>query len=179
MAYRRLPGQGASRGTLGLILAVLCGILMGFFYRFVAAAMSPEFMEMEPEKLSPYTAMVFFALGIVASNFIFNTAIMLRPFKGEPISPSEYFRGTAQDHLWGVVGGMIWALGMMFSIIAFGVAGPPISSGLGQGATMVAAFWGVFIWKEFRGAPVGTGKLLAIMFVSYLAGLGLIIAASY
>jgi glucose uptake protein len=177
MAYRRLPGQGASRGALGLILAVLCGILMGFFYRFVAAAMSPEFIEMEPEKLSPYTAMVLFALGIFVSNFVFNTAIMLKPFKGEPIAPAEYFRGTRQDHLWGAVGGMIWAVGMMFSIIAFGVAGPAISYGLGQGATMVAALWGVFVWKEFKDAPKGTDRLIALMFVGYFLGLALIIAA--
>lgn len=177
LAYRRLPGQGSSRGALGLILAVLCGILMGFFYRFVAAAMSPEFIEMEPGKLSPYTAMVLFALGIFLSNFVINTAIMLKPFKGDPISPSEYFKGTGRDHLWGIVGGIIWAIGMMFSIIAFGVAGPAISYGLGQGATMVAAFWGVFIWKEFKDAPRGTDRLLAMMFAGYLLGLVLIIAA--
>ncbi|MCC6352922.1 MAG: multidrug DMT transporter permease [Verrucomicrobiae bacterium] len=179
MAYRRLPGQGTSRGTLGLVLAILCGILMGFFYRFVAAAMSPEFVEMEPEKLSPYTAMVLFSLGIFASNFVFNTAIMRRPFKGEPVAPAAYLRGTGRDHLWGIVGGMIWAVGMMFSIIAFGVAGPAISYGLGQGATMVAALWGVFVWREFKDAPRGTDRLIALMFAGYIIGLALIIAAGW
>lgn len=177
MAYRRLPGQGASRGTLGLVLAILCGILMGFFYRFVAAAMSPEFVEMEPQKLSPYTAMVLFSIGIFVSNFVFNTAVMLKPFKGEPVAPTEYLRGTGKDHLWGIVGGMIWAVGMMFSIIAFGVAGPAISYGLGQGATLVAALWGVFVWKEFKDAPKGTDKLIGLMFAGYILGLLLIIAA--
>jgi hypothetical protein len=66
----------------------------------------------------------------------------------------------------------------MFCIIAAGPAGFAISYGLGQGATMVAAFWGVFIWREFREAPQGTNKLLAIMFVGYIVGLGLIIAAN-
>ena len=42
---------------------------------------------------------------------------------------------------------------------------------------MVAALWGVFIWKEFRDAPAGTSKLLAAMFVCFLAGLSLIIFA--
>lgn len=179
MAYRRLSGQGTSRGALGLILAILCGILMGFFYRFVADAMSPEFVEMEPEKLSPYTAMVLFSAGIFLSNFLFNTAIMLKPFKGAPVAPTSYFRGTGRDHLWGVVGGMIWAVGMMFSIIAFGVAGPAISYGLGQGATMVAALWGVFIWKEFKDAPRGTNRLINLMFAGYVLGLALIIAAGW
>ncbi len=78
----------------------------------------------------------------------------------DPPPPVEYFGGSFQDHFWGIVGGMIWAVGMTFSIIAMGVAGPAISYGLGQGATMVAAAWGVFVWREFREARPGTGYLL-------------------
>jgi glucose uptake protein len=42
---------------------------------------------------------------------------------------------------------------------------------------MVGALWGVFIWKEFRGAPKGTNVLLAAMFSFYLLGLGILIAS--
>lgn len=177
VAYRRLPGRTAKNTTLGLALSIVCGVMMGFFYRFVASAMAPDFTAMEAGKVSPYTAMVLFSLGIVASNFVFNTVLMRKPVSGEPICPSAYFGGTGRDHLWGVVGGMIWAVGMTLSIIAFGVAGPAIAYGLGQGATMVAALWGVFIWKEFAAAPAGTSKLIALMFVCFVAGLGLIIAS--
>jgi len=179
LAYRRLPGQSQGGGAKGLILAVACGVLMGYFYRFVAAAMPKpeEFAAMPAGKLSPYTAMVAFSLGIVLSNFLFNTAIMYRPFAGEPVPVSEYFKGTARDHLWGIIGGMIWSVGMMFSIIAAGQASFAISYGLGQGATMVAAFWGVFIWREFQQAPPGTNRLLALMFAGYLVGLALVIVA--
>ena len=175
LAYRQLPDQAAGGGTLGLVLAVICGILMGYFYRFVASSMSANFVEMEAGKLSPYTAMVFFALGILVSNFVFNTAIMLKPFAGEPVALTAYFEGTFQDHLWGVLGGMIWAVGMTFSIIAFGVAGPAISYGLGQGATLVAALWGVFVWQEFAAAPPSALPLIVLMFLGYLVGLGLVI----
>jgi glucose uptake protein len=180
MAYRRLPGSEKGGGMKGLVLSVLCGILMGTFYRFVAAAMpaAKEFLVMPAGKLSPYTAMVFFSLGILLSNFVINSAIMVKPFTGTPVAFSAYFRGTLRDHLWGVVGGMIWSVGMMFSIIAAGKASFAISYGLGQGATMIAAFWGVFIWREFREAPKSTNKLLAVMFVGYVVGLGLLIAAN-
>jgi glucose uptake protein len=190
MAYRKLPGQAQSSkdaketsrpggGVKGLVLAVLCGVLMANFYRFVAVAM-PEpkvenFVNMPAGQLSPYTAMVFFAMGVLLSNLILNTVIMLKPFTGTPVPLGDYFKGTAQDHLWGVVGGCIWAVGMTFSMIAFGVAGPAISYGLGQGATMVAALWGVFIWKEFRDAPAGTQPLIWLMFAGYVLGLALII----
>jgi len=38
---------------------------------------------------------------------------------------------------------------MVFSVIAGEKTGFAISYGLGQGAPMVAAAWGVFVWKEF------------------------------
>ena len=72
---------------------------------------------------------------------------------------------------------MIWNVGMAFSIIASTKAGAALSYGLGQGATMIGAFWGVFIWKEFKGAPKGTSDLLAAMFLLYLLGLAILIAS--
>jgi glucose uptake protein len=77
----------------------------------------------------------------------------------------------------GVLGGLIWGAGMSLNLIASGRAGFAISYGLGQGATMIAAIWGVFIWKEFRTAPAGTSTLLAAMFASFLTGLALIVLA--
>jgi glucose uptake protein len=66
---------------------------------------------------------------------------------------------------------------MAFSILASGEAGPAISYGLGQGATVIAALWGIFIWKEFRDAPKGTNVILNIMLVCFAIGLALIILA--
>jgi len=180
-AYGTLPGQDQGGGIVGLGLALSCGVLMGFFYRFVASAMpepKPEnFIHMPAGKLSPYTAMVLFSLGILASQALFNFANIVNTLTTVPLPTPEYCRGDALVHLWGVLGGMIWAVGMTFSIIAFGRAGPAISYGLGQGATMVAAFWGVFIWREFREATSSATTLLALMFAGYVLGLALIILA--
>ena len=179
VAYRTCPGQKKAGGVKGLVLSVLCGVLMGFFYGFVASAMTNDAAYAEPGKLSPYTAMVFFALGVLGSNFLVNTAVMIKPFRGEPVPISDYFQGTARDHLWGVVGGIIWSIGMTLSIVAAGKASPAISYGLGQGATLVAALWGVFVWKEFREAPSSTNRLIGLMFAGYVAGLALIIVARF
>jgi len=177
VAYRKLSGGAASLSTKGLVLSVACGILMGFFYRFVAASMYPDFAQPEPGKMGPYAAVFVFAVGIFLSNFILNTFIMMKPFVGTPVSFGDYFKGGFATHITGVLGGLIWGVGMSFSIIASGRAGFAISYGLGQGATMVAAFWGVFIWKEFRTAPAGTTKFITAMFACFLVGLALIIVA--
>ncbi len=107
-------------------------------------------------KMTPYTAFVVFATGIFASNLLFNAILMRRPLEGAPISFSTYFRGTPKVHLIGVLGGCIWGLGNLFNLIASGKAGPAISYGLGQGATLVAALWGVLVWKEFKGATLAS-----------------------
>ncbi len=177
LAYRRLSA-GQKTTSKGILISITAGVLMGFFYRFVVAAMSADFIRLEPGKLSPYTAVVIFSAGLLISNFLWNSLVMIKPFAGEPVPFGDYFsKGDIKLHLIGVLGGIIWNLGMSFSIIASGAAGPAISYGLGQGATMVAAFWGVFIWKEFQNAPVGTNKLLALMFASYAIGLALLIGA--
>ncbi len=128
-------------------------------------------------KMTPYTAVFIFSVGIFLSNFIFNTILIKKPFDGEPTSYAAYFKGGFSTHLTGILGGLIWGLGNSFNLIAAGKAGPAISYGLGQGATLIAALWGVFIWKEFKGSPKGTNSLLTAMFVFFILGIGLLIYA--
>lgn len=179
LAYRKIPAIGQKTPAKGFILSVLSGITMGFFYRFVAASMSNDFANLEAGKLSPYSAVVFFSVGLILSNFIFNRILMAKPFVGEPIAFYDYFRkGTPKLHLIGILGGLIWGMGMVLSILSAGPAGYAISYGLGaQGGTMVAALWGVFVWKEFKHAPKGVNSWLAIMFLFYILGLVFVIAA--
>ncbi|NRB50550.1 MAG: multidrug DMT transporter permease [Saprospiraceae bacterium] len=176
-AYRKMSSSTGNVSTKGLVLSVVAGCLMGLFYKYVANAMFPDFSQPIDGKLSPYTAVFLFSLGILISNFVFNTALMYKPFTGTPVSYGDYFKGNMKTHLTGVLGGIIWCVGMSFSIIASDKAGPAISYGLGQGATIVAALWGIYIWKEFKDAPAGVPRLLNIMLLCYVVGLGLIIAA--
>ncbi|HEV2355766.1 MAG TPA: multidrug DMT transporter permease [Puia sp.] len=176
-AYGRMQSAGSRRSGNGLLLAVAAGVLMGFFYKYVAASMFSNFNVPEPGKRSPYTAVVVFSAGIFLSNLIFNSFLMRRPFAGEPVTYTAYFKGGPRNHITGILGGSIWCLGMSLSIIASGQAGPAISYGLGQGATIVAALWGIFIWKEFKEAPAGTQRVLNLMLLFYLLGLGLLVYA--
>jgi glucose uptake protein len=177
VAYRKHSGGGASGTTKGIVISILGGILMGFFYRFVAASMATDFSVPEAGKLTPYTASVLFAAGLLLSNFIWNSFFMYRPVSGEKATYTDYVKkGTVRLHLIGILGGAIWSLGMTFSIIAAEQAGYAISYGLGQGATLIAALWGVFIWKEF-GRAEGFRGILTAMFLFFLVGLGMIIAS--
>ena len=169
-AIQKVPGKG-------IILSVAGGLFMSLFYFFVARSIAESFRAPEPGMLTPYAAVFVFTLGLLASNFLFNTFIMKKPIEGEPVSFDAYFRGSFREHITGILGGIIWCVGMSFSIIAADMAGYAISYGLGQGATLVAAMWGVFIWKEFRNAPEGTNRLIAGMFILFITGLSLIVYA--
>ncbi len=178
LAYKKASSSDKKVSSKGIIVSVLGGILMAFFYRFIAASMDLDnFMAPAAGKMTPYTAVFIFSLGILLSNFVFNTILMKRPISGEPISYKTYFKGGFSIHLVGILGGLIWGVGNSLNLIAAGRAGAAISYGLGQGATLIAALWGVFIWKEFKDAPKGTRGMLAMMFILFLAGLLLIIYA--
>ena len=151
---------------------------MGLFYYLVQRGIAEDFIKPEAGMMGPYAAVFIFSIGVFLSSFIWNTIVMAKPFVGEPVPFGDYFKkGNPKLHLIGIIGGVIWGVGMSVNNMASDTAGPAISYGLGQGATMVAALWGVFIWKEFKAAPAGTNKLLTLMFALFLIGLGLIIAA--
>lgn len=177
VAYRR-KSHGISISAKGLWLSVIAGVLMGFFFRFVAASVATDFANPQAGLMTPYSAVFVFSIGIFLSNFLWNTFFMYKPLKGGKVTYGEYFsKGSPRLHLIGILGGVIWCTGMAFSMIASEQAGFAISYGLGQGATMIAAAWGVFIWKEFAHAPKGTNKLIYAMFACFILGLALIIMA--
>jgi len=178
-AYKSLAAATKSVSTKGLKLSVISGLMMATFYQFVARSMSENFEALEPGKLGPYAAVFIFTLGIFFSNFVFNTILMKKPIQGARVTFQDYLNGSMKSHLMGILGGIIWNIGMTFSIIASGQAGFAISYGLGQGATMVAALWGVYVWKEFKDAPQGTSKLIMAMFVCYFFGLVAIVLSRF
>lgn len=177
-AAKMEKGDSSKSNRKGILFAVFAGILMAFFYRFVAAAMDlNNFESPSTGMMTPYSAFFVFSIGIFISNFIFNTLIMKKPFDGAPVSFKQYFNGNFKTHMVGVLGGVIWGLGTSLSYIAAGKAGAAISYALGQGAPMIAALWGVFIWKEFKGASKQVNALITFMFILFVIGLSFIVVA--
>jgi glucose uptake protein len=176
VAHKRLPSSGVRNPLRGVVYSAIAGALMGFFYPQLMRSISPNFnaAPILPGMLTPYVALVFFGAGVLASNFVWNT-IFMRTGK---LTYGDYFRGSARLHAIGMLGGAIWMLALSFNVLASSVAGPAVSYALGQGATLVAAIWGLFIWREFRGAPAGTNKYLGLMLAGYTIGLILIGAAT-
>jgi glucose uptake protein len=178
VAYKKALVGTKKLSTKGILISIAAGVIMAFFYRFVAASIDLEnFASPAAGKLTPYTAVFIFALGVFISTFIFNTIAMKHPVEGQSISISGYFKGKSFTHLVGILGGVIWCVGQSFSMIASEKAGAAISYGLGQGATLVSALWGILIWKEFKGAPKASNQLNIGMFILFMIGLAFLIYA--
>jgi glucose uptake protein len=179
------PSPAPSRGkknaerktaTKGLIVSLVSGILMGSFYPLVQMGVGGG-----PDNagLGPYAVAFWFAIGVFVSTFIFNLYFLNLPVEGEPISMSFYLRGTARQHVLGIVGGLIWCTGAIANFVAASTpkqvqVGPAISYAIGQGATMISALWGLLVWKEFAGANSRVKTMLAIMLLLFVAGLALV-----
>lgn len=165
VAYRKVSTD-LKVSTKGIILSLLVGF-GGLFYPLLTKATVGE------NHLVPYTVAFVFALGVVLFTIPLNYAFMSRPIVGSPITMGDYFQGTRSVHLWGILGGVIWGIGTVCNLVASHakMVGPATSYAIGQGATMVSAIWGVFVWKEFRGAGPKVKRLLALMFFFFLLGL--------
>ncbi len=174
LAYRRREKTSKSGGTKGIPISIACGILMGSFYPLVTRATK------EPDGLGPYGVGFIFAIGAVLCAIPLNYFFMRKPLTGTPpVSWAGFFQAKPSWHFWGIVGGMIWCTGTIFNFVASHaqIVGPAISYAIGQGATMVSAIWGVFIWREFANAPASARRLIPWMFVFFLLGLGAIAIA--
>jgi len=174
LASNMQTGSARLRSLRGLFFAILSGCIMGFFYPRLAASMAPG-TESVLGLLTPYAAAAVFTAGFLISNVIINSLLIW--VRGE--SYARFFSGDFRIHLAGVAGGGIWMLALIANLVAASVAGPAVSYALGQGATLVAAIWGVVFWKEFSGSAPKVYITLGLMFLSYTCGLVLIGAAAF
>ncbi len=172
-AYRQRDSKGKAKAatTRGIVLSLVAGLLMGTFYPLVAAALRGA-RGVAP--VGPYAVSVLFAFGVLLSTIPANLLLMAKPLDGKPpVKLSGYWRAPSRWHIAGLLGGAIWCLGAVANFVASGahLVGPAVSYSIGQGATMVSACWGIFVWKEFAGAPPAANRLLLYMFIFFALGL--------
>ena len=170
-AYGALARGGAGVSRKSIVVCIVSGLLMGSFAPFVTRALTAG------RPLGPYSIAVCFTLGALASCFVVNVYLMRRPLVGEPVDFSGFTAARPADHLLGIVGGFVWGTGTVFNFVAASFVGVAISYAIGQAAPMVAALWGVAVWREFSGAPPRAWMYIGLMFACYIAALAVLASA--
>jgi glucose uptake protein len=174
IAYRLREREHAAMSKRGVVISLISGLLMGSFYPFVSRSMSGA------DAPGPYAVSFYFAVGVALCAIPVNYLLMRKPLDAQsPVSISGYSAAPARWHLWGIIGGAIWCTGAVLNFVASRahIVGPAVSYSIGQGATMISACWGVFIWREFSAAPKQAKTYLVWMFVLFLLGLTLVALA--
>ncbi|MGA2559240.1 MAG: GRP family sugar transporter [Terracidiphilus sp.] len=168
IAYRLREASRPTMSRRGIVVSLIAGVLMGCFYPFVSKSMTGDGAP------GPYAAVLFFVLGVALCSLPVNYLLMRKPLDGrEPAAMSGYWHAPAGWHFWGIVGGAIWCTGALANFVASQahIVGPAVSYSIGQGATMISAGWGVFVWREFTQAPAKSKTYLTWMFIFFLCGL--------
>jgi len=160
-AYGNLASGGREVSKKGIVISIIAGVLMGLWAPFVTRAMTAG------HTLGPYSIAVFLTLGALLSCLIWNVYFMRKPLVGAPVNFADFFRGPPSGHALGLLGGACWGVGMVFNLVAANFTGVAIAYAIGQSSPMVAALWGVFVWKEFAGASAKAKGFLFLMFVFY------------
>jgi glucose uptake protein len=174
IAYRLREATRASLSTRGVVISLISGVLMGSFFPLVSKAMSGV------HGPGPYATCFFFAMGVAICAVPVNLLLMRQPLDGkEPVAMKEFWSARTGWHMAGLLGGGIWCTGAVLNFVASRaqVVGPAVSYSIGQGATMVSACWGVFVWREFACAPAKAKTYLGWMFVLFVCGLALVALA--
>jgi glucose uptake protein len=176
LAYSSMSRAGRQVSRKGIVVNVISGLLMGAFAPFITKALNAGITT--GHALTPYGATVFFAIGALACCFVVNIYLMRRPLIGKPVNFSGFWSARASDHALGFVGGVVWGLGTSFNFIAASFVGMAISYAIGQCSPMIAALWGVFVFKEFEGSGKRARGFVALMFAFYVAAI-VVIAKAY
>ncbi len=177
MAYRSREKNAPAATMRGIVLSLVAGLLMGSFYPLVARAMAGVPGHHGP---GPYAIAGLFAMGVLLSTVPANFLLMLKPLDGKPrVDGAAYWTAPIGWHFAGLFGGSIWCLGAVANFLGSGAhkVGPAVSYSIGQGATMISACWGIFVWNEFAGAGSSARRYLFLMFLFFLLGLSAIALA--
>lgn len=178
ISYRKLAKEKQKKSLKGILLSIAAGLVIASYYGIMVRSLDNQMVHGGAGSLTPYTAIFFLAIGVVISTIPLNALFMRYPVQGEPVHIREYFKErNLRTHFAGILGGIIWTIGIVASFMTLGVASPAISYALGNAAPVVASIWGIFIWKEFKGASKSVNRILVLMFVAYLIGLVFIVMA--
>jgi len=177
--HEALARAGQARSTRrpspakGIVLAVFAGLLIGAF---------PPLLERGRQGdlgLGPYAVGFIFAFGVFFSTFVFDIFFMNLPVEGEPAEFGGYFNGRLKQHLAGLASGIVWYTGILAAWVSTSVPemmqGTPLSRFLlTQASPVLAALWGILIFREFKDSDVRVRLLGTLMLVLFLCGLAMI-----
>jgi glucose uptake protein len=170
-------GKKRARGAVkGVVVSLISGFLLGCSAPVIDLARQGDI------GLGSYAIAAFFTGGMFFSTFVFNIYFMNLPVQGKAVEFSSYFNGKGRQHLLGLFGGLLWSAGTIASLTALMAPKPVqvdagLSMALVDGSALLAALWGLLVWKEYEGAAPGSLRLAILSLLLWGGGLALLVLA--
>jgi glucose uptake protein len=161
------------RPMKGIVLALAAGLLIGAYTPLLDKARQGEL------GLGPYAAGFIFALAAFISSFVYAIFFMNLPVEGDPLEFGGYVAGRLKQHMAGVVSGVVWYAGIVLALVCTSIP-EAIQGGtlphfmLAQGSPVVAALWGILVFREFKDSDMRVKLLGTSMLVLFLCGMAMI-----
>ncbi len=128
--------------------------------------------------LGAYSFIFVFMLGIFISTFVFNLYFMNLPVQGPAVQFFRYFQGGWKEHALGILGGAVFAVGALATLLMSSAAaadspGVLLQYVLTHGAPLLVAGLGLLVWKELSESPAARG-MVGIAAVVYMVAVALV-----
>ncbi|HUP02366.1 MAG TPA: hypothetical protein VMU19_00160, partial [Bryobacteraceae bacterium] len=133
---------------------------------------------------------IFFGIGMVGTTFAAGMLILNLSLQGEELTLPAFIRSAPRQHILGLVGGGIWCIGAVAAAVAaYANTAPGVNGGLPAGAipagktpmylianaaALLAALWGLVVWKENQGGNGTVRMLSGLTLLLFAAGLAML-----
>jgi glucose uptake protein len=168
----------------GVALALVGGLLLGCVPPLLQRATVADV------GLGPYAVWVFFGAGVVVTTLAASMFLLNISMQGEELSISAFVKSTPRQHMLGVAGGGLWCTGAIANFVAVYANTAPGANGglpagaapvgaapmyiLAQGAALLAAAWGVLVWKEGEDGDLVVKLMMALTLFLFAGGVVLV-----
>jgi glucose uptake protein len=173
---RNAPKRQESPGSRGVILAIASGLVLSTFFPMLTEATAGE------TGVSPYGVAVLISGAVFVSTLLFVPFFLFFPVLGEPGQIRGYFGGEKKQHAVGILGGVLLGVGILAGSLAASAPrvmqpGRIAEYALDHTALLIAAVWGLLVWREFKGSSHRVRMMVVAMLVLLVVGVGMVAVA--
>ncbi|MEO5926127.1 MAG: hypothetical protein ABIR70_20060 [Bryobacteraceae bacterium] len=163
----------ADTSTKGFVLALFSGIFFAIFFAAMQETLSGD------NGVASYGAALILSTGVFGSSIVMVPFFLNFPVRGKPLAVRQYLQLERRQHVWGVLAGVVWTVGLLGGLVVFGVPAaiqpsPVVGFLLSHSAPLLTAALGLVVYRELPEAPTKVHAMMGAMFVLMLAGMGMI-----
>ncbi len=129
--------------------------------------------------VAPYSLALLLGGGMLAMTLMLTPFLFNFPVSGAPLGLRDLASGSAVQHFFGILGGVMAGASLLGGFVVAAVPGadgvaPGLGYAIAQSGTVLAALWGLLAWREFGSASARVRTLFAVALILFALGVGML-----